>query len=87
MAIEITGSDLSRAPSLEPSDDYPDRVEIRLVWKVGDRNMVRSYEISSAEFFGRGNYGAPLPAEAIVQHIDRMRRQGPPGDKKRKGGV
>jgi len=85
MAIEITQSDLSRAPSLEPDDGYPDRVEIRLVWKVEGQNRIRSQEISAAQFFGRGQYGAPMPAEAILQHIERMRRQGPPGDKKGKG--
>ena len=71
---EVPKSDLSRAPSSEPDMAYPDFVEVRLVWG----KKARSWQISSDEFFGRGSFGAPLPAEAIVQHINRLRRMGKP---------
>lgn len=74
MAVEIPKSDLSRSPSAEPDMDYPDFVEVRLVWG----KQARTYQISANEFFGRSGYGAPLPAEALVQHINRLRRLGRP---------
>jgi hypothetical protein len=39
--------------------------------------VYRAHEITADEFFGRGPYGAPLPAEAVIQMIERMRREGP----------
>jgi hypothetical protein len=74
MAIEIPKADLGRAPSNEPDMYYPDIVEIRLVWG----KKARSHLILANEFFGRGSYGAPMPAEEIMQHINRLRRMGAP---------
>lgn len=76
--IDIPEGDLDRATTHEPNYDYPEMVEIRLRWpnKNGKPN-VRSHEISADEYFGRGSYGAPLPAEALVGMIERMRREGP----------
>lgn len=74
MPAQIPESDLSRTQHHEPDMDFPDFVEISLMWGA----KARSYLISADEFFGRGGYGAPLPAEAIVQHINRLRRMGKP---------
>jgi hypothetical protein len=74
MAIDIPQSDLSRAPGADPDMEFPDHVELRLVW--GKKH--RAHQISAQEFFGRGGYGAPIPAEALVQHINRLRKLGRP---------
>lgn len=66
--------DLSRAPSIEPNAEFPDYVEVRLVWG----KKVRSHLIRADEFFGWGAYGAPMSGDVIIMHIDRMRRQGAP---------
>jgi hypothetical protein len=72
--VEIPQGDLARAPSSEPDMEYPDIVEIRLWWGKN----ARSHLISAAEFFGRGAFGAPMPAGAIVQHINRLCGMGTP---------
>lgn len=54
---------------------FPDYVEIRLVWG----NKARGHKISADQFFGRGGIGAPLSGDAIIQHINRLRRMGKPG--------
>lgn len=74
MPVDIPQSDLSRSPASEPDMGYPDFVEIKLVWGKKER----SHKISANEFFGRGGYGAPLPADAVLMHINRLRRMGAP---------
>lgn len=76
--IDIPEGDLARAQTHEPNADYPELVEIRLRWRdENGKPVYRSREISADEFFGRGQFGAPIPAESIVQIIERMRREGP----------
>jgi hypothetical protein len=84
MPAEIPQGELSRTVTHEPDSTYPDLVEIRLIWNVKGQQRIRTQEISSAEFFGHGRFGAPIPAESIVQGIERMRRQGPPEAKQRR---
>jgi hypothetical protein len=66
--------DLARTTSIEPNSDFPDYVSIRLVWG----RKAREVKISADQYFGRGVHGAPMPAEAFVQHIERLRRMGAP---------
>ena len=84
MPIDSPQGDLSRAVSHEPDTSYPDVVEIRLIWTVNGHQRIRSQEISAAQFFGHGRFGAPIPAESLVSAIERMRRQGPPEAKQRR---
>jgi hypothetical protein len=84
MPAEIPQDELSRAIAHEPDASYPDLVEIRLIWNVNGQQRIRTQEISAAEFFGRGRFGAPLPAESLISAIERMRRQGVPDAKPRK---
>lgn len=84
MPAEIPQGELSRTRSHDPDQSYPDVVEIRLVWKVRGKEQIRAHQIGADEFFGRGQFGAPIPAEALVQAIERMRRQGAPTARKRK---
>lgn len=76
MAIEIPAGDLAHTKNHEPNTQYPDEVQLRLVWKIEGRAFVRTVRITAAEFFGRG--GAPLSGEAIIQRIEILRRRGPP---------
>ena len=80
MPAEISPSDLSRAKTIEPNSDYPDVLEIRLVWNKNGLARKRVIRISAEQFFGRGSYGAPMPADAIVQHIERLRKLGKPAE-------
>ena len=66
--------DLERAPCIEPDTEFPDYVEMRLVW--GD--VGRSHMIRSDEFFGHGGYGAPMSGDLVIRHIERMRKKGAP---------
>jgi len=66
--------DLDRIPSIEPDTEFPDYVEIQLVWG----KKVRYQRIMADEFFGWGRYGAPMSGDAVIRHIDRMRRHGAP---------
>jgi len=74
VAIDIPKSDTSRAPSSDSDNEYPDHVEIRLVY--GKKS--RTYQISSQEFFGRNGIGAPISGDAVIAHINRLRRMGRP---------
>lgn len=76
--------ELSRTVTHEPDTSYPDIVEIRLIWHVEGQQRIRTHEIGSAEFFGHGRFGAPIPAESLIQAIERLRRQGPPAAKQRR---
>lgn len=79
MAIEIPQGDLARTVSHEPDQEFPDRVELRVIWNdpsglPRDRVMT----ISADQFFGHGAFGAPMSGDYLVQTIERMRRQGAP---------
>ena len=78
MAIDLPQGDLANAITHEPDTSYPDVVQIRLVWLVKGQEVVRTHEISAAQFFGRGQFGAPMPGEAMISAIERMRKEGPP---------
>ena len=79
MAIENPVSDTSRVVSQEKDLTWPEAVKIQLRWNdINGRAVVRTLEISAAQFFGTGKYGAPLEGQAIISAIENMRRQGPP---------
>ncbi len=78
MSIDIPKDDLSRSVNIDANTAYPKKVQLRLVWDLKGREVLKTIEISSDEFFGMGKYGAPIPAEALIQHIERARREGPP---------
>ena len=76
MARPTHQGDLDRIPSIEPDTKFPDYVEVRLVWGA----KYRAHRIGPDEFFGMGGHGAPMSGDAVIRHIDRMRRQGAPID-------
>lgn len=78
MSIEIPAGDLSRTVSHEPDHSWPSEVKVQLVWYIKGRAHVRTAHIDADQFFGRGVHGAPMQGEALLQAIERMRRDGPP---------
>jgi hypothetical protein len=71
-------SDTSRGIHHEPDQTYPETVVIRLTWIVDGHIRIRTEEISADQFFGLGNYGAPIEGAALISRIENMRRAGPP---------
>lgn len=79
MPIESPISDTTRTRNHEADRTWPESVKIAVHWKnEAGRLFIKTEMISAAQFFGMGNYGAPLSGEAIIQMIERMRREGPP---------
>lgn len=73
--------DLSRAVTHEMDQSWPERVELRVVWKIPGPDGLpilvnRTQEITAAQFFGSG--GAPIAGDFVIGAIERMRRMGPP---------
>lgn len=81
----IPRPDLSRTTSHEADTEWPAEVKISVKWK-GDKGhmLVRSETISADQFFGRGQFGAPMSGEYVIGMIERMRRAGRP-QKNRRG--
>jgi hypothetical protein len=71
-------SDTSRAVHHDPDHSYPQQVKIQLSWEVDGHTRVRTTYISADQFYGRGQYGAPIEGAALLQTIEIMRRAGPP---------
>lgn len=71
-------SDLARSIQHEPDRSWPTQVKLQLIWEVQGRPVVRSAYIDADQFFGRGQFGAPLEGTAIINMIEHMRRAGPP---------
>lgn len=79
MPIETPAPDTSRSIQHDPNSDWPELVEISLHWpnpKGG--TLIVTEVITADQYFGRGKYGAPIPAEYLTMAIERMRRAGPP---------
>lgn len=69
--------DLARAIVHEPSDEWPDYIEIRAYWGPPNgkhRGRHKSTLISADEFFGRGGYGAPMTGDQLINRIERLRK-------------
>ena len=79
---EPTG-ELARTKSIELSETWPTMFEIVAYWGSPDapRRKRTSIEITGDQFFGHGDYGAPLNGDQLIGMIDRLRRQGPRGPK------
>lgn len=78
MPIESPVSDLARSIQHEPDTTWPTTVKVQLYWWVEGRPRIRTMLISSDEFFGHGDFGAPLDGSALIGRINNMRREGPP---------
>lgn len=78
MPIDSPVSDLSRSIQHEPDTTWPTTVKIQLYWWVDGRPRIRTILIEADQFFGRGQYGAPIDGSALIGQIENMRREGPP---------
>lgn len=79
MAIDAPISDTSRAIMHDKSLEWPDSVKLQMIWKDTDgRAAVRTEIISADEFFGLGQFGAPMDGARLISMIERLRRAGPP---------
>lgn len=78
MAIETTPSDTARGIQHDPDQTWPSVVTLQVSWHIGDRVRTRTEIIQGDQFFGRGQFGAPLSGDHLINAIERMRRQGPP---------
>lgn len=78
MPIGDPVSDTSRGIQHNPDESWPAVVELTLTWHTPAGPLRRTEVISAEQYFGRGPYGAPLPAEFLTMAIERMRRAGPP---------
>jgi hypothetical protein len=77
MRIHLPQGALATAKTHEPSDEWPTLIEVAAYWGEGRKGRRRSVEISADQFFGRGQYGAPLSGNHLIMIVDRLRRQGP----------
>jgi hypothetical protein len=77
--VTTNQGDLSRCIVHEPAEDWPTMIEVVAYWSKGHgrRGRRRSIQIDADQFFGRGRYGAPMPAEVLFGMVERLRRQGP----------
>lgn len=67
-----------RAKQHEPDHSYPQVVQLRCIWEIDGHIRVRTSTISADQFFGRGQFGAPIEGVAVLTMIEHMRRAGPP---------
>jgi len=69
----MTVSDLSRAKSHDPEEDWPTLIEVVAYFGEG-RKKRKSIEVPADQFFGRGRYGAPMSGEQLIGMINRLRK-------------
>ncbi len=68
--MKLPVSDLSRAKTSEPRNDWPD--EVRIVVRRGQKS--KSHVITADEYFGTGKFHAPMNGDSIIRIIDTLRR-------------
>lgn len=77
MTIHLPQGDLARCVAHEPDDTWPTMIEVVAYWgKEGRKGKRRSIQIPADQFFGRGEYGAPVTGDQLIGMVDRLRRQG-----------
>lgn len=72
--VAFPAGDLARAKVHDPNDNWPTMIEIVAYWGDG-RTKRRSVEIGADQFFGRGQFGAPMSGEQLIGMVDKLRRQ------------
>lgn len=72
--LHTPSGDLARAKSHDPNDDWPTMIEVVAYWGDGRRKR-RSIEIPADQFFGRGQFGAPMSGEQLIGMVDKLRRE------------
>ncbi len=73
--VHFLEGDLSKTRSEEPDYDWPSRIEVRALWKTKSGGYkIRSIHIRGDQFFGHGEYGAPMSGEQLIATINRLRK-------------
>lgn len=85
MAIDAPISDTGRAINHDPDQTWPTAVLLQVSWLVDGVTRYRTVIISADQFFGKGNFGAPLPGDAVINMIEQARRAGPPPTPRKTG--
>ena len=69
--------DLARVKCHEASDEWPMCVQVVAYWpdRNGNKGRRKFIEIPADQFFGRGEYGAPISGERLIQMVDKLRRE------------
>jgi hypothetical protein len=77
MSTNAHAGDLSRVKTHDPSSDWPTRIEIVAIWaRNGGRGRRRSVQINADQFFGTGEFGAPMSGEQLIGMVEKLRKQG-----------
>ncbi len=80
MSTNANVGDLARVVTHDPSDEWPDRIEIVAIWaRNGGRGRRRAIGINADQFFGRGQFGAPMSGEQLIGMVEKLRKQGRTG--------
>lgn len=74
MPITIPAGDLARAITHEADESWPTMIEVVAYWGEGRKGKRRSIEIAADQFFGRGQYGAPISGDQLIGMVERLRR-------------
>jgi hypothetical protein len=71
--------DLARVKTHDPSEAWPTCIEVVAYWSKGNnrKGRRRSIEINADQFFGRGEFGAPMPGDQLIGMVEKLRRDGP----------
>ncbi len=79
--MNTNAGDLARVTTHDPNDDWPSYLEIVAYWGYGHgrRGRRRSIQIDADQFFGRGQFGAPMSGEQLIGMVDKLRKQGRSG--------
>ncbi len=68
--------DLANVVSQEADEEWPTMIEVVAYFgKDGRKGKRRSIEIPADQFFGHGNYGAPLSGDQLIGMVQRLRRE------------
>lgn len=75
--LQLPQGDLAKVKSHDPNDDWPALIEVVAYWgDAGRKGKRRSLTINADQFFGRGQFGAPMTGEQLIGMIDKLRKQG-----------
>ncbi len=76
--MDLPVSDLSRAQTKEPGREWPDVIRIIAQWTMPNgKRKATQIILSKEEYFGLGNFGAPMNGDNLMQKIERLRRNKP----------
>jgi hypothetical protein len=72
--IQQPMGDLARVRSHDPDDNWPTMIEVVAYWGEGRKGKRHSIEIPADQFFGRGQFGAPMSGEQLIGMVDKLRK-------------